>query len=139
MYQTKFLFLLLIVSVLDQKDPFVLKGRNRNQELNKIRVQFSQGEPSDHLMFANLVHQWEKAFHSGTNKQFCAKNSLNEKNLDEIYQIKQHVMERLEKMDALGNKKDLEQNSNNLQLIKAILAYGLYPLVKRARIGKSNF
>ena len=90
--------LLSIVSVLDQKDPFILKGRNRNQELNKIRVQFSQGEPSDHLMFANLVHQWEKAFHSGTNKQFCAKNSLNEKNLDEIYQIKQHVMERLEKI-----------------------------------------
>jgi len=130
--------ILSIVSVLDQKDPFLLEKSSKKQELDKIKSQFAQGQPSDHLMFANIIYQWEKAFDSGTNIQFCTNNKLNEKNLYEIYQIKQQLMQRLEKIDILGNVEDLDQNSNNLQLIKAVLAYGLYPLVKRTKIERNN-
>ena len=95
--------------------------RNKKHELDKIKAEFAQGEPSDHLMFANMSHQWEMAYHSGTNIQFSAINCLNEKSLAENYQIKEQVVKRLENIDILGNKKDLDQNSNNLYLIKAIL------------------
>ena len=122
--------ILSIVSVLNEKDPFVLKKHNKKHELDSIKAKFANGEPSDHLMFVNVIHQWEEAFESGTNQQFCRKNYLNEKVLDGIYKIKQQVKERLDKMDILGNPTDLEQNSTNFRLIKAILAYAFYPLVK---------
>ena len=122
--------ILSIVSVLSEKDPFVLKSRNKKQELDKIRANFAHGEPSDHLMFVNVIHQWEKAFDSGTNQQFCRKNHLNEKTLDGIYQIKQQLKEKLAQMNILGDYQDLEKNSKNFPLIKSILAYGLHPLIK---------
>ena len=106
------------------------KKHNKKHELDSIKAKFANGEPSDHLMFVNVIHQWEEAFESGTNQQFCRKNYLNEKVLDGIYKIKQQVKERLDKMDILGNPTDLEQNSTNFRLIKAILAYAFYPLVK---------
>ena len=95
-----------------------------------IKAKFANGEPSDHLMFVNVIQQWEENFESGTNQQFCRRNYLNEKVLDGIYQIKRQIRERLEKMNILGNPSDLEQNSKIFPLIKAILAYALYPLVK---------
>ena len=95
-------------------------------------------------MFGYMIFEWEKAYNSRTSQKFCQDNFLNEQVLHGIYKTKVQIKDRLKKMDILGNFYDLEQNSNNYRLIKAILSCGLYPLDRKdifsstIRIGKRS-
>ena len=111
--------ILSIVSVLAERDPFVVVNEEKKNKLENIKSKFARGGYSDHLMFANMICEWEKAYNSRTSQKFCQENFLNEQVLHGIHKIKVQVKERLKKMNILGNFHDLEQNSNNYRLIKA--------------------
>ena len=119
-----------IVAVLSEKDPFKLQNFSKRHELDRKRLEFAKGEPSDHIMFSNVINQWEKAYNSSTNRPFCNKNLLNEKVLDGIYDLKKQIKEKLDKMGILGDHRTMNFNKNNLNLIKGIIASAFYPQVK---------
>ena len=111
--------ILSIVSVLAERDPFVQVNEEKKKKLENIKSKFARGGYSDHLMFANMIYEWENAYNSRTSQKFCQENFLNEQVLHGIHKIKVQVKERLKKMDILGTFYDLERNSNNYRLIKA--------------------
>ena len=63
--------ILSIVSVLNEKDPFVLQNYGQRGKLDQARQHFAKNDSSDHLMYANVVYGWEKAYDSGTSSDFC--------------------------------------------------------------------
>lgn len=131
--------ILSIVSILEEKDPFVLRGFRDLKGLDLIRKKFADGQCSDHLMFKNVMSQWEVAFNASKNEEYCRKNRLNERVLDSIYQIKGQLIQKLEQsklVDKNRKAKDYNINSNMLELVKGVIACGLYPQINKADLDR---
>ena len=49
----------------------LLQNYYEREKLDQKRQYFAKNDSSDHLMYANVVYEWEKAYDSGTSSDFC--------------------------------------------------------------------
>lgn len=120
---------LIIVSALSLKDPFLLSAIRSVHPINKIKREFSENSLSDHKMLYNTFTAW----YSNTNKaRFCTDNSISASNMMMIDGIRSVLMRHLKKTgyiyEETGLNKVQKYNDNalNWSLIKACLTAGLY-------------
>merc|ERR1711963_1007136 len=120
-----------IVAVLNEKDPFVLKSQKEMFKVNATRKNFSKGSESDHIMYANVLHQYEDAWHSDSAQNFVRKNHLNDRILNDVFNIMEHLKDKLKVCGLMvKDEKFYNKNSNNESLIKGVIAGGLFPQVR---------
>lgn len=118
---------LIVVSALSLKDPFLLPTARSGHPIDKIKREFSENSLSDHKMLYNTYTAW----YSHTNKaKFCEENSISHSNMILIEGVKTVLMRHLEKNGYITEESRLIQSYNdnalNWPVIKACLTAGLY-------------
>lgn len=82
---------------------------------------------------AEVIDRWEENQVHGKGKLFCEQNYLNQNTLRQLKEQKLLFAQYLLDMGFLSNmnyrKKNLNMNSDNIALIKAVICSGLYPNV----------
>ena len=130
---------LSIVAVLSEKDPFLL-GYVADGTRAEIKQRFSKGVESDHLMYANVIAQFEKAYKEYKVNDFTTKNHLNEKALVEICNVKVHLKTVLKTIQIITKKEEYyNENAENLSLIKGVIASALHPYVRPLLVDRKSF
>ncbi|KAB7496919.1 ATP-dependent RNA helicase DHX36, partial [Armadillidium nasatum] len=138
--------ILTVAASLSFKEPFViplltkvrasnvnvLQGRER--AVNECRLRWSKGTKSDHLMMVNIFDGWqseggERAY------QFTRKNYLSGGILKQLRNMRVQFTKVLKDSQLISTSDpehpDVNRNSDNITLVKAIIAAGLYPNVAR--------
>ncbi|KAJ1522137.1 hypothetical protein ONE63_002448 [Megalurothrips usitatus] len=133
-----------VAASLSFKDAFMIP-LGKEKEVDRIRLQLSNGSKSDHLLTGNVLMQWEDEVARGRGGQFCWKNYLSQNTLTMLRDMKKQFVHHLHDMKFLQSSNPRAPasnvNSNNTSLIKAIICAGLYPNVAflRKSMKKGNF
>lgn len=122
---------LSVAAFLDFKDPFQMPlGKERIADKKKLEL--SNGQQSDHLLFYEALSQFEELDHY-ERKQFCWEYFLSQNTLNLLSGMKKQFMEYLYELNFVPNTdpkcRECNKNSDNLSLIKAVICAGLYPNV----------
>ncbi|KAF9015290.1 P-loop containing nucleoside triphosphate hydrolase protein [Cyathus striatus] len=142
---------LTIAATLNSKSPFV-SPLGLEQEADRAKASFKIGK-SDFLTIHNAFCSWRRASANASFvRDFCRKNYLSQQNLQQIEELRRQFLGYL--IDAsfihvdksfigelnrarFGRNRnrfiiipsELDENSNNLAVITAVLAAGLYPKI----------
>lgn len=125
--------ILHVAASLDFKDAFQLPlGKER--QVDKIRMEMSKGEKSDHLILHEAIRNFEL---SNNKRKYCWDYFLSFNTLNMLLGMKNQFMELLFDLNFVPDKNPKNHicniNSDNLGLIKAVICAGLYPNVMVAR------
>ncbi|XP_040583903.1 ATP-dependent DNA/RNA helicase DHX36 [Lepeophtheirus salmonis] len=122
---------LSIAASLNFKDPFIVP-LGQDFLAKKKKNALSKGSNSDHLTLSNVMAEWDRVYDRG---QFCWKNYLSKSNVKMLDNLKCQFAEYLYEKKFIKSKnvkdKDANINSENLDLIRSIVAAGLYPNVAK--------
>lgn len=114
------------------KDAFVVP-MGEEKTVQELKRKMSSGTLSDHLMFVNVYNAWEEAAKRNKENAFAWKNFLSNTVLTQLRGHRQQFLGFLyEKkfVDSLDPESpDLNVNSNNMAVVRAVLTAGLYPNV----------
>ena len=131
-----------IAVVLNDKDVFELKHKKEIATVNDAKKRFCQNSASDHLLYANLIRDWETLIETGIDQnmnmmynKIMKHNCLNERVLIEISKVKNQLISKLKLFHLLTDEKDANMNSGNLELIKGVIVSGLYPQIRQISFG----
>lgn len=84
---------------------------------------------------ADVYDCWEDAFSSGYDKQYCHENFLSSGVLHQLKNMRKQFMDLLYQHKFVHTKnieaRDVNRNSENLALVRAVITAGLYPNVAR--------
>ncbi|XP_058818074.1 ATP-dependent DNA/RNA helicase DHX36 [Topomyia yanbarensis] len=124
-----------IAASLSFKDAFY-KPFGKEKQVDAVRRKFAEGHHSDHLMLANVIHQW-KSRRGSEAYNFARQNFLNVTTLKQLCSMKQQFCEYLYFAKFLQNS-NIESRYNNLnsgndKLLTALIGAGLYPNVAFVR------
>jgi ATP-dependent RNA helicase DHX36 len=142
----------IIAASLSFKDPFVIPldkqqvrcggvvpSQNtadvlpRMQVADRIRRSLSPGAKSDHVTLLQAYQLWEQACDDGNERSFCWDHFLSGSTLRMIANMKQQFVELLQDIGFVEASKAgvqaCDSHASNINLIKAVLAAGLYPNV----------
>ena len=135
-----------IAVVLNDKDVFELKHKKENATVNDAKKRFCQNSASDHLLYANLIRDWETLIETGidqnmnlTYNKIMKLNCLNERVLGEISKVKKQLKSKLKLFHLLTDEKDANVNSGNQELIKGVILSGLFPQIRQISFGDKDF
>ncbi|XP_030852268.1 ATP-dependent DNA/RNA helicase DHX36 [Strongylocentrotus purpuratus] len=132
--------ILTIAASLSWKDPFYIPlGKERLAD-ERRRV-LSNNTRSDHLMLANAMSGWEDAKEHRGEGSYCWQNFMSSNILSMLSKMKGQFCDVLHRLRFVSNRSpkhiDANRNSENEQLVKAVLCAGLYPKV--AHVDKVPF
>merc|ERR1719341_1633089 len=114
------------------KDAFVVP-MGEEKTVQELKRKMSTGTLSDHLMFVNVYNAWEDAGKRHKENQFAWKNFLSNTVLTQLKGHRQQFLGFLyekkfvESLDP--ESPELNVNSKNLALVRAVITAGLYPNV----------
>lgn len=116
------------------KTRITLQGEER--ALNERKLVLDKGHKSDHLIMAEVIDQWErleKDRNRNKVRAFIDENFLTRGNLYQLRDMKLQFAQYLCELGFLSNtdykQKNLNMNSDNVALVKAVVCSGLYPNV----------
>ncbi len=133
--------ILSVAASLSFKDAFVVP-LGKEEIVDKKKRELSSGTRSDHLMLANVILDWEDARERGRSRDFCWEYFLSESTLKMLDNMKRQFAEHLHKLQFLdsANYKAVaaNRNSNDEDLVRAVICAGLYPNVASVRVKRSK-
>jgi len=134
--------ILTVAASLSFKDAFTIP-LGKEADADRARQKLSKGSKSDHIMLINAFSGWESSMQRHESGQYCWQNFLSESTLRMLRDMKKQLAELLYDTGFVSSKnpKDPEVNinSNNLSLIRAVLCAGLYPNVGQViKVPKGN-
>lgn len=117
------------------KDAFY-KPFGKEKEVDRVRHKFAVNYNSDHLMFANVIHQWDQLSHR-ERPDFARQHFLNQGTLNQLCNMKEQFCEYFHGAKFLVSPQPEAKcnniNSWNAKLLTAIVGAGLYPNVAVVR------
>ena len=126
--------ILTIASCLSYKDPFVVP-LGKEKEADYQRKEFARGINSDHMMYAFVFDEWETACQHMSGQDFCWRNYLSSNNLNMIKKMRIQFAQYLKDSGFLISTKlndaRANYNSQDVNVVSAVLCSGLYPNVIR--------
>lgn len=127
--------ILTVAACLSFKDPFVVPiGKEKLVESRKGLL--SRNSKSDHLMFVYVYDEWERASQNRSERSYCRENFLSSAVLYQLKNMRQQFMGLLYDHKFVSTKNpraaEVNRNSDNIALVRAIITAGLYPNVARA-------
>lgn len=121
-----------VASALSHKEPFYNVIGKENQ-VDREKANLAGDTKSDHLMMVNVIQEFRKAKENSYDRDFAYTHFLSIPILKEIERMKVQFMELLEstKFVVSSNPQNdfSNMNSKNINLVRAIIAAGLYPNV----------
>ncbi|XP_062548784.1 ATP-dependent DNA/RNA helicase DHX36-like [Armigeres subalbatus] len=124
-----------IAASLSFKDAFY-KPFGKEKEVDRVRRRFAEGFHSDHLMLANVIHQWGQLSYQELH-EFARRNFLNQTTLKQLCSMKAQFCEYFHQAKFLQHIQpeahSNNHNSGNEKLLTAIVGAGLYPNVAFVR------
>lgn len=109
----------------------------KEKSVDNVRLQLANGTKSDHLLISNVIVQFREAKQNGNEHQFCYDNFLNLQALKQLENMKQQFCELLGGSRFLLESdllhKSSNKNSQNENLVRSVVASGLYPNVAYLR------
>ncbi|KAL0275312.1 UNVERIFIED_CONTAM: hypothetical protein PYX00_003200 [Menopon gallinae] len=126
------------------KEPFLVPLGQEDAVYEVKKSLWAHGEKSDHFVFIEAMKKWEEMRGLGRGHAFCHSSFLSHTTLELLNGMKRQFAEILFSMNFLAssNTKDPRSNYNseNKELIKAVICAGLYPNVaylKKMKGGKN--
>ncbi|XP_075152834.1 ATP-dependent DNA/RNA helicase DHX36-like [Haematobia irritans] len=111
------------------------------QKVDRVKRDLSFNSRSDHLLIHNVVKGYREARQQGNDMNFCYRNFLSKATLSQIENMKQQFADILKNSSILESSdccaKNSNINSNNIPLLRAIIASGLYPNLAFLRKAKT--
>lgn len=124
-----------IAASLSFKDAFY-KPFGKEKEVDRVRRRFAEGFHSDHLMLANVIHQWSQLSYRDL-PDFARRNFLNQNTMNQLCSMKAQFCEYFHSAKFLDHAQpeahSNNRNSANDKLLTAIVGAGLYPNVAFVR------
>lgn len=120
-----------VAACLGFKDPFyTVMGKER--EVDSAKLKLAANLKSDHLLFIRAYEEWFCA-QKVKNYDFCYKYFLSNATLSQIKNMKQQFLENLQDAKFIRSNEwtEIKRNQNNLKLVKAVIAAGLYPNIAK--------
>lgn len=112
---------------------FVLSHQGREAEVNAKKLTLDNERRSDHLLFVEVMKQWEQSEKRGNGRTYCDENFLLRNNLFKIRDLKSQFARYLYEIGFILTKdyksKILNMNSDNVAILKTVICSGLYPNV----------
>ncbi|XP_013110085.2 ATP-dependent DNA/RNA helicase DHX36 [Stomoxys calcitrans] len=113
-------------------------------KVDNVKRDLSLNSKSDHLLIHNVIKGYRENRQQGSDMNFCYRNFLSKSTLSQIENMKQQFADILKNSSFLESSdccaKNSNINSNNIPLLRAIIASGLYPnlafLRKVKRVGR---
>ncbi|XP_066139609.1 ATP-dependent DNA/RNA helicase DHX36-like isoform X2 [Euwallacea fornicatus] len=121
---------LSVAASLGYKDAYQLSMSNDNKSNNadKMKYELSRGTNSDHICMHYAIRGYEETHNPYS---FCRKYFLSSSTLKLLKDMRKQFAEHLSEMKFISSSNPRNpghnHNSNNVGLIKAIIAAGLYP------------
>ncbi|CAM1323700.1 DHX36 (predicted) [Pycnogonum litorale] len=132
---------LTIAASLSFKEAFIIPLGKEELVDNQKRI-LSYGSKSDHIALLNAFKGWEDARDPSEKRHFAYSNFLSESTLKMLAELKRQFAQYLHDLKFLHSTdvKDIEanRNSDNIELIKAIICAGLYPNVAEVKTRRPN-
>lgn len=124
---------IIIVSALSVKDPFMLPLGNEGTKISQIKKEFSRNSLSDHQMLLNTFEEWLK---NKRQHDFCHDNYISHGNMQMIQGVRRLIMGHLKMANFISEGtsrcfRKLNENSQKWEVVKACLTAGLYPNICR--------
>lgn len=115
----------------------------KEKEVDRVKAELACDFKSDHIMLINAYDGWEKAVKRGTDRDYCYRYFLSSSTLKLLKNMKKQCAEYLCDIGFVTNNDPkhpaVNRNSNNVDIVKAVLCAGLYPNVaKVTNVPKSN-
>nr|XP_037281497.1 LOW QUALITY PROTEIN: ATP-dependent DNA/RNA helicase DHX36-like [Rhipicephalus microplus] len=133
--------ILTVAASLSFKDAFMVP-LGKEKLVEKVKKQFAGDSKSDHIMLVNVFSQWEEAVRHRNGNQFCYENFLSWNTLKMLSNMRQQFAEYLQELNFMNSKnikaRELNQNSDNLKVLQAVICAGLYPNVAKGSFNKSK-
>ncbi|VDH96114.1 ATP-dependent RNA helicase DHX36 [Mytilus galloprovincialis] len=124
----------IVAASLSFKDAFYIP-LGKEKEADRTRVRLSEGSQSDHIMLINAFQGWERSKARGNDRQYCYDNFLSGNTLKLLADMKRQFAELLHDLGFVANRdprdKEVNINSDNIGLVKAVICAGLYPNVAK--------
>lgn len=121
-----------IAASLTFKDAFYCPF-GKEDEANRKKLELGLGHHSDHIALAQALKRYESSYASGQSRRFCYEHFLSWNTLKLLSDMKRQFARHLYEMKFLDSDNPADsysnRNSNNLEMIKAIVCAGLYPNV----------
>lgn len=131
--------ILTVAASLSFKDAFVVP-LGKEKLVDEVKGRFAGDTKSDHMMLIRVFEQWEEAVHHRNDDSFCFENFLSKNTLKMLSKMRQQFAQYLQELNFIStqNVKDraLNQNSDNLRVLQAVICAGLYPNVAKGMFGK---
>lgn len=106
----------------------------KEREVDEIKLEFSRGTKSDHLMLANVIKEYRDV-REHEKYHFLRQNFLSRHTLDQLENMKHQFCKLLNDARFIENSNPKDYNSNryseNLKVVKAIICSGLYPNIAK--------
>ncbi|KAK8400341.1 hypothetical protein O3P69_003203 [Scylla paramamosain] len=125
---------LTVAASLSFKDPFVVPlGKER--QVDEIKRRLGKGMQSDHLLLVKVFEGWEQACKYRDERNYCWDNFLSSSILSQLKNMRRQFMGLLYDHEFVNtrdpNGAEVNRNSENIALVRAIITAGLYPNVAR--------
>ncbi|KAK8738267.1 hypothetical protein OTU49_004134, partial [Cherax quadricarinatus] len=126
--------ILTVAASLTFKDPFIIP-LGKEKIVDEVKRRLNRGAKSDHLLVVTVYDNWERACQYGNERQYCRDNFLSSAVLHQLKNFRKQFMSLLyeHKFVNTCNPRagEVNRNSENLALVRAIITAGLYPNVAR--------
>ncbi|XP_050334370.1 ATP-dependent DNA/RNA helicase DHX36 isoform X1 [Bactrocera neohumeralis] len=119
-----------VAAGLSFKSPFYTP-LGKEKDVDRVKRDLSANKRSDHLLIDNVMLNYRESLQDGSERDFCYKNYLNIATLAQLEDMKRQFASLLRAASFTEsgscNAKTSNENSNNIPLLRAIIAAGLYP------------
>ena len=132
---------LSIAAALSFKDPFVIP-LNKEEQVRKTKKLLAEGSRSDHLLIARVMRQFRSARRQGWNaaKNYCYQNYLSSNSMSMLSDMADQFCRDLYERQFISNSSLIDPganvNSDNEQLVRAVMCAGLFPNVAKVSLKK---
>lgn len=128
---------LTIVCALTYRDPFLMPADQfHKKEAQNAKQKLSCNSLSDHMTVLRAFQGWQKAKCENFEQRFCRTNFVSSSTMEMIFGIRTQLLGQLRAsgfVRARGQSdiRDLNTNSENWAVVKAVLCAGYFPNVLR--------
>lgn len=133
--------ILTVAASLSFKDAFMVP-LGKEKLVDEVKRRFAGDTKSDHMMLVNVFSQWEEAVRHRNGNEFCYANFLSWNTLKMLSNMRQQFAEYLQELNFINSKdikaRELNQNSDNLKVLQAVICAGLYPNVAKGHFARSK-
>ncbi|XP_057836975.1 DExH-box ATP-dependent RNA helicase DExH1 isoform X1 [Cryptomeria japonica] len=135
--------ILTVAAALSGRSPFLFP-MDRREEVNATRLRFAGTSKSDHMAIVAAYDGWDVSRKGGWNSEveYCNANFLSRETLVGMEASRNDYLKMLAdigfcswlgKTDSSSLLNDLNENSSNVRVVKAVICAGFYPNIVRVR------